>query len=372
MEKPSAESLLNGIRQWIEIESKTSERENVNRMVDCVEQGFRVAGAAVERIAGEDGFGDHLSISSPWGGEQAGILVLCHVDTVHEMGTLKRNPFRIEGDRAYGPGIYDMKGGAYLAFAAFRTLAQAGSAPPLPLRFLYLADEEVGSPTSRMHIETAARRAKYVLVTEPARYGGKIVTARKGLGRYTIKTEGRSAHSGSRHKDGRSAIREMARQIVQIEEMTDYDRGLTFNVGLIQGGSTANTVPQFCTCELDVRYATIADAEETHRLITSIEPFDPDVTVEVTGAINRPPYIQSDGTKALFEHAKTCAAEIGFELEATATGGGSDGNFTAQYAPTLDGLGVDGDGGHTLDEHLYISSLVPRFELQLRLMQTLS
>lgn len=372
MKKPSAEVLLNGIKAWVEIESKTSELDNVNRIVDHVERDFRTTSAIIERIAGKDGFGDHLSISSPWGGDQDGILVLCHLDTVHETGTLQRNPFRIEGDRAYGPGIYDMKGGAYLAFSAFRALAEAGMETPLPLRFLYLSDEEVGSPTSRDLIEAAAQRSKYVLVTEPARYGGKIVTERKGLGRYVLKTEGRSAHAGVRHQDGRSAIREMAQQILRLEKMTDYDRGLTLNVGLIQGGSTANTVPQFCTAEVDIRYMTMADAEETHQFITSLKPFDPDVTVEVNGSINRPPYVRSQAIQALFEHAKGLAAEIGFELQDTATGGGSDGNFTAQYAPTLDGLGVDGDGGHTLDEHLYISSLIPRFELQLRLMQTLS
>ncbi len=372
MKLPSQGALLDGIRTWVEIESKTSETDNVNRLVDVVERGFRAAGAQVERIPGEDGFADHLSMRSPWGGDQAGILVLCHLDTVHEHGTLARNPFRIEGDRAYGPGIYDMKGGAYLAFAAFRTLSEAGVETPLPLRFLYLGDEEVGSPTSRRHIEAMAKKSKYVLVTEPARYGGKVVTERKGLGRYVITAKGRSAHSGSRHQDGRSAIREMARQIVRLEDMTDYARGLTVNVGVIHGGTTANTVPEYCTAEVDVRYATMADAEATHALLMALTAFDAEVSLEVAGDINRPPYVQSENGRLLFEHAKMLAAEIGFELEATATGGGSDGNFTAQHVATLDGLGVDGDGGHTLDEHLFVSSLGPRFELQLRLMQTLS
>ena len=372
METPTAQALLDGIREWVEIESKTSETHNVSRMVDVVDQAFAAAGASVERIPGEGGFADHLSIASPWGGGQAGVLVLCHLDTVHAEGALLQNPFRVDGDRAYGPGIYDMKGGAYLAYAAFRALAQAGVETPLPIRFLYLSDEEVGSPTSRKHIEAAARKAKYVLVTEPARYGGKVVTQRKGLGRYLINAEGRPAHSGSRHQDGRSAIGEMARQIVRLEEMTDYDRGLTFNVGLVQGGSTANTVPQHCTAEVDVRYNSMADAEQTHAFITTLEPFDPDVSIEVTGEINRPPYVQSKDGQALFDIAKELAAEIGFELEATSTGGGSDGNFTAQHVATLDGLGVDGDGGHTLHEHLFVSSLLPRYELQLRLMQTLS
>ena len=290
---PTTEALLEGIREWVDIESKTSEPGNVNRLVDLVERGFASAGAVIERIPGEDGFADHLSISSPWGGDRAGVLVLCHLDTVHKEGTLEHNPFRIEGDRAYGPGIYDMKGGAYLAYAAFRSLMQAGTETPLPLRFLYTSDEEVGSPTSRQHIEAAAKRSKYVLVTEPARYGGKIVTERKGLGRYVIRTTGRSAHSGSRHQDGRSAVREMARQILRLEDMTDYERGLTFNTGLIQGGTTANTVPEFCSAEIDVRYASMSDAEEVHAFITTLQAFDPDVSIEVSGEINRPPYVQS-------------------------------------------------------------------------------
>ena len=372
MQTPSAEALLNGIREWVEAESKTSETDNVNRLVDVVQRGFQEAGAGIERIVGTEGYADHLSIASSWGSGQPGILILCHLDTVHAQGTLEHNPFRVDGDRAYGPGIYDMKGGAYLAFAAFRALSHAGLETPLPLRFLYLSDEEIGSPTSRHVIEAAAKQSKYVLVTEPARDGGKVVTERKGLGRYLIKAEGRPAHSGARHHEGRSAIRELAKQIVRLEEMTDYDRGLTVNVGLIQGGSTANTVPQHCCAEVDIRYATMADAEETHALMMNLAAFDPDVMIEVQGDINRPPYVQTEAGRALFEHAKHLAAEIGFDLVATATGGGSDGNFTAQHVATLDGLGVDGEGGHTLHEHLYVSSLVPRFMLQLRLMQTLT
>lgn len=371
MKIPSTEELLSGIQQWVAFEGKTSEPDNVNKLMDLVEKGFAATNAKIERIPGRDGYGDHLSISSPWKEDEKGVLVLCHLDTVHETGTLQKNPIRVEGDRAYGPGIYDMKGGAHLAFAAYRALSEAGKETPLPIRFLYTSDEEVGSFTSRDLIEAAAKNARYVLVTEPARYGGKIVTERKGLGRYILRTEGRSAHSGSRHPDGRSAIREMAEQVLRLEKMTDYERGLTLNVGVIQGGSTANTVPQFCTAELDIRYATMEDAQEMDAFLSNLTAFNPDVKVDVTGEINRPPYRQSDEARALFEHAKALAADIGFELVGTATGGGSDGNFTAQYVPTLDGLGVDGDGGHTLNEHLYVSSLVPRFMVQLRLMETL-
>ncbi|MGI9424977.1 MAG: M20 family metallopeptidase [Hyphomicrobiaceae bacterium] len=371
MQMPTSGELLSGIQEWVEIESKSSDRDDVNRMMDLVAGQFAEQGARVARIPGEDGFGDHLSISSKWGADEPGILVLCHLDTVHPKGTLQSNPFRVEGDRAFGPGTYDMKGGAHLAYAAYRTLAQAKQTTPLPIRYLYVADEEVGSRTSRRHIEAAARKAKYVLVTEPARDGGKIVTARNGSARYMINVEGRPAHSGTRHSDGRSAILEMSEQVVRLENMTDYGRELTFNVGRIEGGTTPNTVPQFCAAELDVRFATLADGVETHAFVSTLPAFNPDVTVSVTGQINRPPFPRTDANDKLFDVAKDLAADIGFVLEDTKTGGGSDGNFTAASVATLDGLGVDGAGAHTLDEYLLVSSLLPRFQLQLRLLQTL-
>ena len=372
MQAPTSDELLAGIRDWVEIESKSSDAAAVNRMMDVAASGFSEAGCKVQRIAGTNGLADHLSIASAWGGDGPGILVLSHLDTVHPEGTLRQNPFRVEGDKAYGPGIYDMKGGAYLAYAAYRSIAHAGATTPLPIRFLIVSDEEVGSQTSRQHIEAAAKNAKYVLVTEPARDGGKIVTARRGSSRYVISVEGRPAHSGTRHGDGRSAIREMADQIIRLEGMTDYARDLTFNVGCIEGGTTPNTVPQFCSAELDVRFARIEDAEASHAFVTGLQPINPDVTVTVTGQINRPPYSKTDMVAPLLAQAQKLAAEIGFELIDTATGGGSDGNFTAQFVPTLDGLGVDGADAHTLHEHLYVSSLVPRFTLLRRLMETLT
>ena len=211
-----------------------------------------------------------------------------------------------------------------------------------------------------------------MLVTEPARDGGKVVTARKGTSRYVIGTEGRPAHSGGAHHEGRSAIREMAHQILALEGMTDYGRGLTFNVGRIEGGTTPNTIPQHCSVELDVRMTNLADAEEVDRFVKALTPVDPDVAIRVTGQLNRPPFEKTPAIAALFEKARLLAAEIGFELHDTYTGGGSDGNFLAARLPTLDGLGVDGHGAHTLQEHLYVSSLVPRMTLQRRLFETLA
>jgi len=363
--------LLEGIREWVELESQTADTSGVNAVMDIVQAGYTAAGARVERIAGTKGFGDHLSISAPWGGDGPGILVLCHCDTVHPAGTLEKLPFRIDGDCAYGPGIYDMKGGAYLAFAAFRALMAEGKTPPLPLRLLYVSDEEVGSITSRGLIEAAGEAAKYVLVTEPARDGGKIVVARKGVSRYVITTEGRPAHSGSQHHLGRSAIIEMAHQILAIEAMTDYDKGITTSIGTIEGGTTLNTIPQHCSAGIDVRMMDLADAEDVDRRIRALKPVNSDVTIHITGGINRPPFTKTNASAVLFGKAHALAADIGFELEGVETGGGSDGNFVASKVPVLDGLGVDGEGAHRLDEHLYISSLVPRMTLLKRLIETL-
>lgn len=367
-----AEEILAGISGWVAIESPTHDAGAVNRMMDRAAADFAAFGAHVERICGQGAFADHLSVRSPWGGDGPGILVLCHLDTVHPVGTLDGPlPFRVVGNKAYGPGIYDMKGGAYLALAALREIARAGRVTPLPIRLLYVSDEEVGSPSSRPLIEAAANLARYVLVTEPARDGGKVVTARKGVGRYELIVRGRPAHAGSRHQDGRSAILEMAHQVLAIEALTDYTRGITFNVGRIEGGTADNVVPAHCRATIDMRVPTLEAAIEMESRLRSLAPVAADVRLELTGRLNRPPYEKNDGVAGLFERARTLAAEIDLDLRDVATGGGSDGNFVAHRVPTLDGLGVDGDGAHTLEEHCLLSSLVPRMLLLKRLFETL-
>ncbi|HTN12714.1 MAG TPA: M20/M25/M40 family metallo-hydrolase [Acetobacteraceae bacterium] len=367
------QQILDGIRQWVEIESPTTDAAAVNRMADKVAADYATLGAQVDRIPGRDGFGDHLLATSPWGGDGPGILVLSHIDTVHALGTLAGPlPFRVEGDVAYGPGIYDMKGGAYLAFAAMRHLHRMGRETTLPIRHLLVSEEEVGSPTSRAIIEREARRARYVLVTEPAREGGKVVTARKGVARFDLVLRGVAAHSGARHEDGRSAIKELARQILDLEAMTDYASGVTVNVGVVSGGTRANVVAAEARAAIDMRVPNpeIGDAAVARML--AITSHDPDVQLSITGGLNRPGYEKGPGIAALFETARGIAADIGFELQDLKTGGGSDGNFTAALAPTLDGLGVDGQGGHTHHEQLYVSSLVPRTRLMLGLFEALS
>ena len=368
-----AEEILEGIKNWVHVESPSEDEAAVNAMMDTAEAGFRALTPKVERVPGSEGWADHLIVRSPWG-EGPGILVLSHLDTVHPTGTLADlNPVRIEDGKVYGPGIYDMKAGCYIALYAFQNLIRRGVTSPLPITFLIVSEEEVGSPTSRPLIEQLGSENKYVLVTEPAREGGKIVTMRKGVARFELRTEGRPAHAGAWHQEGRSAIRELARQIVKIEEMTDYSRGITFNIGRITGGTGVNVVPQHAWAELDMRVPDADAAEEMEAKILALQSTDPDVTLTITGGMNRPAYEMSEGTKALFDHAKSCAAELGFELEHCAqTGGGSDGNFTAAMGiPTLDGMGCDGHGAHTLDEHILYDSMVERAKLMERMFETL-
>jgi glutamate carboxypeptidase len=366
-------AMISGIRRWVETESPTRDKAAVNRMVDVVQSDVADLPVAVERVPGRDGFADNLIVRNQTVGNGPGILIMSHIDTVHPIGTLAGPlPLRRDGDKLFGPGLFDMKGGAYLALEAFRQVARSGSAK-LPVTFLFTPDEEVGSPTSRHLIESEAKKARYVLVTEPCRDGGKIVTSRKGVGRFEVKAAGIPAHAGARHADGRSAIREMARQVLAIEGMTDYARGVTTTVGVIHGGTAPNVIPQHCHISADLRVCDEAAGEEFEAKILGLEPVDPGVKLEVTGGMNRPPFEMTAAIEVLFRHAQAVAKSIGFDLQHTdMTGGGSDGNFTAALGvPTLDGLGIDGDGAHTEWEHGLVSSIEPRTLLMRGLLETL-
>jgi glutamate carboxypeptidase len=364
-------TILDGIRRWVEIETPTEAPGQVNELATLVADGYRDLPVTIERVAGHSGCGDHLVVRSSWGQDAPGILVLSHLDTVHPMGFIERLPFKIEDDSAFGPGIYDMKGGAYLAYHAFKQLCAEGERSTLGVTHLYVSDEEIGSPTSRALIEAEGRKAKYVLVTEPARDGGKIVTGRKGVGRFEVFVRGVPAHAGTRPEDGRSAIRELANVIQALEAMNDLKRGVTVNVGVVRGGTRPNVIAEEAYAEVDLRVPSMADADELVTKILNLKSRTDGVSVKITGDLNRPPYEKGNAGAALYEHAKTLAAEIGFDLIDTFTGGGSDGNFTAPHTATLDGLGVDGKGAHTHFEQIYISSIEPRARLLYRLYQTL-
>ncbi|MBZ6078786.1 M20 family metallopeptidase [Microvirga puerhi] len=366
-------SALDTLLNWIRTESPTHDVAGVNLMMDLVVAQMADAPVAVERLPGKEGLGDALILRAGPERDEPAVLLMSHLDTVHPVGTIESDlPLRVEGDRLYGPGIYDMKGGAYFALEAFKDVARRGSASR-PMVFIVTPDEEIGSPTTRPVIEDIGRRSAFALVTEPARDGGRIVTSRKGVGRFDVHVEGRPAHAGSRHKDGRNAVYEAARQILAVEALTDYSRGITTSVGMVSGGTAVNTIPQHCRFPVDLRVETVADGERMTKALLGLAPSSSDFKVSVTGGMNRPPYERSAETGKLFEHAKALAAEIGFDLvSCDRVGGGSDGNFTAAIGiPTLDGLGIDGDGAHTLNEYGLISSIAPRRQLMTRLLETL-
>ncbi|MBT6094954.1 MAG: M20/M25/M40 family metallo-hydrolase, partial [Rhodospirillaceae bacterium] len=283
-----ADEILEGVLRWVDIESPSHDADAVNHMVDHVEEGLAVLGLQVNRKPGRDGFGDILTARTPWGGDEPGILVLSHLDTVHPIGTKDgRMKIRREDDKVFGPGIYDMKAGAHIAFYAMRHIVRSNEETPLPVTFMYVPEEEVGSPTSREMIVELAKQNKYVLVTEPAREGGKIVTARNGRLQYTVKVTGRPSHAGSRHMDGRSAIKEMARQILRMEELTDYDNETTCSVGTITGGTTTNVVPHECEVTVDLRVPHVDAQQKILDFFADLQPFDPDCVVEVEGGVDR-------------------------------------------------------------------------------------
>jgi glutamate carboxypeptidase len=369
-----AGAILADIEAISAIESPTSDLAGVNRVLDVIAGWFEGTGAAIERFAIGNGLGDMLRVRCDPDRNEPGILVLSHVDTVHPLGTLASSlPIRREGDRVYGPGIYDMKGGLVLAVAAWRELARAGVRTPLPVTFLFNPDEEVGSVGSRRHIEADGDRSRYVLVTEPRRSGGKVVTERKGTGRYVIRARGRPAHAGAAHHKGRSAIRAMARIILEVEGFTDYERGITTNVGLVSGGTGVNVIPEHCTINADLRVTDLAAAAEMEERFRRLGNGQADVEVSVTGGLHRPPFVRGPHVEDLFARAAAVAERIGLELESDRlSGGGSDGNFTAARGiATLDGLGIDGDGAHTHNEHALVSSIEPGTRLMQGLMAML-
>jgi glutamate carboxypeptidase len=367
------EAMLEGLRPWVECESPTFDAAAVGRMMDLAGRDLALAGARVERIPGRLGFGDCIRARFPHpAGETApGVLVVAHLDTVHPVGTLAKLPWKRDGGTCTGPGIFDMKGGTFLALEAMRQVLRAGLATPLPVTFLLTSDEEVGSPSTRDLIEAEARRARYVLVPEPARPDGGVVTGRYAIARFNLRTTGRPSHAGITLGEGRSAIREMCRQVLAIEAMTTED--CTFSAGVIQGGQWVNCVATHCDAEVLSMAKRQEDLDAGVARMLALQSSAPDVTLVVTRGVTRPVWEADAGTKALYEVANGLASKLGFAIPPQSSGGGSDGNFTGALGiPTLDGLGVAGAMAHTLNEHIVVGSLVPRARLFAGLLTTLS
>jgi glutamate carboxypeptidase len=366
-----ANAMLAGLRTWVECESPTFDAAAVNRMMGLAARDLAIMGARIEVIPGRMGLGDcvrarfgHTNESEP------GILILGHMDTVHPVGTLGDLPWRQDGARCYGPGILDMKGGNYLALEAMRQLMRAGVGTPLPITVLFTSDEEIGSPSTRDLIEAEAARHRYVLVPEPGRLDGSVVSGRYAIARFNLEAVGRPSHAGSRLGDGRSAIRGMARKIIEIEEMTTED--CTFSVGVVSGGQWVNCVATTCRGEALSMAKRQGDLDKGVERMLALSGVANDVTFTVTRGVTRPVWEPDGKVIGLYETARGIAQSIGFDIGHQSAGGGSDGNFTgAMGIATLDGLGALGQGYHTLAEYLEIDSLVQRGRLFAGLLATL-
>ena len=353
--------MRNHLRELVEQESPSEDRQSVNAAVAFVENLAVGLGFRAKRHPGK-AFGDILELSlTPSPSKQKPILLLGHLDTVWPLDTLKTMPWREEKGRYWGPGVLDMKAGVIMALAAVRALQTLKLERNVTL--LLNSEEEVGSPVSRPITERLAKKSSAVFVLEPAQ-GLAYKTARKGVGYYEVQVKGVAAHSGVDFERGHSAILELARQIQTISGFTDLKRKLTVNCGVCSGGTRSNVIAESALAEVDVRIAKAADAAHVEKLFRKLKVSDPHCKLTITGGINRPPMERKPGTVALFRQASRLARELGFQLDEAATGGGSDGNFTAALGvPTLDGMGAVGEGAHAQHESVSIEHLVPRTAL---------
>jgi len=372
--KDREREMLGLLERFVECESPSHDKAAVDRLGRIVASEWRKRGAKV-RVLRQATRGDHVRAEVFLGkGSPAGqIMVLGHIDTVYPLGTTRKMPFRVSGGRAWGPGTFDMKGGIVLALAAVDALRAVGVEPGKRIVFLWTSDEEIGSETSRAMIENEARRSDAVLVLEPS-FGsdGQLKTARKGVGGAGIIVTGRSAHAGIDPEKGVNAVHELALQVERLIRLNDPKRGITVQATVIEGGTVTNVVPEHARAEVDIRYARAADGRDIDRKLRGLKPILKGARVEVRRGSNRPPLERTSAVRALFHRARALMREMGLPLGEVATGGGSDGNFTAALGvPTLDGLGSVGDGAHSPREHVVIRALVERAALIAGLLATL-
>jgi glutamate carboxypeptidase len=350
------------LQRLIELESPTNHKPSLDRLGAYLADQARELGAQVEVLPQTEA-GDH--VLARWGGGDGGMLLLCHMDTVWNLGTVVQRPVRIEGGRLYGAGAMDMKGGIVVALEALGVLRAFDRWPECPITLLLTSDEETGSATSRPTIEAQARQHQVVFVLEPAQPPhGSLKTSRKGVGEYRLVVRGRAAHAGADHAQGINAAEELAHQILTIQGFTDYAVGTTFNVGVVGGGTRRNVVPAEAWAEIDVRIAQVEEAARVATRMESLAPHLPGVELEVTGGVERPPMVRTPQIAALYAQAESLARGMGLEISEAGTGGASDGNLTAALGvPTLDGMGAVGEGGHSVDEYALLASLPERAAL---------
>ncbi|MFC0561882.1 M20 family metallopeptidase [Halalkalibacter alkalisediminis] len=369
----NGKNMLDLLEKLVNIDSGSHYKEGVDQVGYQLVPLFQELGFHIKRLKQEE-VGDHLIVTHP-NKEKASILIVAHMDTVFEKGTVATRPFKIEAGRAYGPGVIDMKASLVSVIYALRYLKEVGSKAYQNVQVILNSDEEIGSVTSRELIEEEAKGKSFALIMEPARRDGSLVTERRGSGRFTIEVHGKAAHSGIEPEKGRSAIEELAHKIVKLHELNDHEHGISVNVGIIEGGDAVNTISATAIGHLDVRVSTLEQAEEVEHKIEEVCASS-DVTgteIELTGDMRRPPMLKDKKIEALFNIVKNVGADLGIEIKDTKTGGGSDASFTsAMGIPTIDGLGPIGGNAHSDKEYLEISSLTERTLLLAKVIERLN
>jgi glutamate carboxypeptidase len=353
---------VDAIRALVDIESPSNDAAASRRVVDAVESMALETGVDVTVERFEVEAGTHLLISA-FSDRREFTVLLGHLDTVHPVGTALKNPTRIEGDRLYGCGTFDMKANVAVAVDVLRYFAETGQQPATAVRMLLSCDEEVGSQSGREYVERFTTGAKQCLVMEPSAEG-KVKTGRKGTGMFQLTTHGVPAHAGLEPEKGANAVAELARQLPAIHAIAGPGIGTTVNVTTFHGGTTLNVIPDHAVCDIDVRYSIASEADRVVTELHALASSDPRVHLELSGAINRPPLERTAGVISLYEKARDLAASFDYELGEAQVGGGSDGNFVAALGvPVLDGLGLAGNGAHTLDEYVIVSDIPKRATL---------
>lgn len=363
--KPAMMKLL---QQMVEIESPTYDKAAVNRMGAFIARESAKLSAKIEVIP-QHAVGDQ--VIARWGSGEGGILLVGHIDTVFPLGTLEIMPFYEKYGKVYGPGALDMKSGLVIMLHAIQALQEAGEMPRRPITALFNTDEEMGSYHSRDLVEKLAADAELALVFEPCEYiEGTLHTWRKGTGKFSVKVEGRAAHSGGEHQKGLNAIEELSHQIVKVQQLTDYEKGTTINIGSISGGRAINIVPAFAEADGDIRIETLEEYQRVEKAITSLTPQIKEAVIKTTCQLNRPPMPFDATMEATFDKAHQIAQTEGIEIKAGGSGSASDANFIAHMGkPVLDGLGTVGEGFHSNDEYFLMDSFIERAQLTAALLR---
>jgi glutamate carboxypeptidase len=361
--------MIEELKTLVEIESPSDSPSNVNNLATYLQKRLDGLGVKTSRVGVEQG-GDVLM--GHYGGEGNSIMILGHMDTVWPLGTLAKRPTRIEGDKLFGIGSYDMKAGLVVALHTLEVLQALNKTPKHPLVFFFSSLEETDCEPYQPVLEKTARLCDYVLDLEPAWPGGAVKTERKGCANYVLNIKGRAAHAGADPRKGISAITELAHQIQTLNGFTDYEKGTTVNVGVINGGTRPNVVAEAARAEIDVRFCRLVDGKEIDSKIKALKPYLLDAEIEISGKIGMPPLERTEKVVDLYQKAKEVANKLGFDLGEVSTGGVSEACITSALGvPTLDGLGADGDGAHAEYEHVLLPSLATRTALLAGLLQEL-